>query len=142
MINGIELIIPHQTEKVRKLHGNDAVIGKENFEAADEIVQRRNMSENVIAENEIGLAGFRHQLVRRLRRKKRHPGVDTLGLRCTRDIARWFDSKNRNALLDEILQKIAVIAGDLDDKTLCIQTESSRHKLGVAARVIEPAVRV
>ena len=56
MINGIELIIPHQTKKVRELHGNDAVIGKEDFEAADEIVQRRNMSENVVAENEIGLS--------------------------------------------------------------------------------------
>ena len=58
------------------------------------------------------------------------------------DICRWLDAKHRHSEREKMLQKISVIAGELDGKTCGAQTESSSHHLAIGLGVGDPGGRV
>ena len=47
-----------------------------------------------------------------------------------------------DAFGDEVLEQVAVVAGELDDLVLWAEIESLDHSLGVDAAVLDPAIRV
>ena len=50
--------------------------------------------------------------------------------------------KHRHVLLDKILQQVAVVAGDFDDKALLVQTEAACHLVAVILAMLQPRIGV
>ena len=66
MINRVKLIFQHQLDEMRKLHRDDTVSTQKDFHAFDKVVDVRNMGQNVVAQQKIGLDSFSNQLFGRL----------------------------------------------------------------------------
>ena len=58
------------------------------------------------------------------------------------DVGGRLDAEHGHAALDEVLQQVAVVAGDLDDLAERVRARTARSSLGVALGVLEPARRV
>ena len=56
MINGVEFVELHQFQQVREFEREDSFGLKQKLQAFDEIVQIWHLSEDVVAEDEIGAA--------------------------------------------------------------------------------------
>ena len=63
-------------------------------------------------------------------------------LRSARDRIRRIDAEHGNAHLEEVLEEIAVVAGELHHETVRAEREPLARHLGVALRVCEPLVGV
>jgi hypothetical protein len=57
------------------------------------------------------------------------------------DISRRFDPEHRHSRLLEVLQQVAVVAGELDYQRVSPKTKSTDHLLGVGSRMCQPGVR-
>ena len=44
MINGIELVVPHEAQKMGEFHGDHAIVGQKNLETSNKIIQSGNVS--------------------------------------------------------------------------------------------------
>ena len=84
-------------------------------QAGDEVVEVGHVREHVVAEQQVGLRPARGELVARSRGRRSAPRV---GMPCASrglgDVGRRLDAEHRHAALDEVLQQVAVVAGDLD----------------------------
>ena len=60
VINGIKLIFVHQPEQVWKLHGNDAARFEQDLHSLDEVIEVRNLGQDVVPQKEIGAPTGRH----------------------------------------------------------------------------------
>src|SRR5260370_4173292 len=61
MVDGVKLILLHQSLEMRKFHGDDAVRLQKNLHTANKVINVRHLSENVIAQKQIRLfSGIRN----------------------------------------------------------------------------------
>ena len=105
---------------------------QQNLYALNEGQQIGHMRQHVVAEQQIRGISFRFQLTSGFRTKenvfRRNPFLS----RNFRNIARRFDTQNGNASIAKVLQKVAVIAGNLDNLRLRRQIRTVRSSaLGV-----------
>ena len=97
----------------------DAAVRLEQFiQPGHEVVRVRRVSENIVAENEVGLPVFTRKFRGDAAAKKFFQSLNPFFARHFRDVRRRFDAEAGNVGLDEILQQIAVIAGDFHDEAL------------------------
>lgn len=61
---------------------------------------------------------------------------------CLGYVAGGLDSQNRNAFSDKVLEQVTVVAGDLHDPALIIQSETLRNRIRVPSSVLEPAIGI
>src|SRR6185503_19839026 len=66
---------------------------------------------------------------------------DALLLRRARDVGRRLDAQAGDASRDEVLQLIAVVAGELDQQAARIEAEPPRRERHEVLRVLEPRAR-
>src|SRR5438270_2842050 len=117
VIDRVELILLNETEQVRKLHCNDAVRFDSNAQPFDKVIERGNVRQNVIAEEEIGrFSGF-DQLPGRGGAKEGRDRLHATLLRGARAVSRRFDTENGDAARDKILQEVSVITRNFGDVT-------------------------
>ena len=69
------------------------------------------------------------------RHPRRYAQLDGLGS----DVGRRLDAQHRHAHGQEMLQQIAVVAGELDHEAVAVQPEPFAHGHAVAPRMLDPA---
>ena len=69
-------------------------------------------------------------------------GRDAPGPGRLRDVRRGLDAEHRDARRLEMLQQVAVVAGDLGDETAGGESKPFYHGLGVALRMRDPRVGI
>ena len=115
VVDGVELGVLDEVHAVRTLE-NDATAGaQEAREPGDEVIGGRRVGEDVVAENEIGLTIFGGETGGEVCAEEFDERFDAFLASDFSDVGGGFDAETGHAEADEILQQIAVIAGDLDD---------------------------
>ena len=71
-----------------------------------------------------------------------HHRLDALRPRHLGDVGRRLDAERRDAALDDVLQQVAVVAGDLDHEGVSAEAEALDRRLDVPPGVRDPGVRV
>ena len=131
MIDGVELILIHQPQEMRKFHRHDAGRFQQNLEAANKIVEVGHVREHIFCSDQIsGFAGGFEPLCGRSA-KKGNVRRNAFLLRRSGDVRRRFDAENWNPPLLEELQQISVVAGDFDHVRARTQFETIRHQMRV-----------
>ena len=126
VVDGVELVVPHQLEEVRELHRDDAVGGEQRGHAADEVVEVGHVREHVVAQQQVGSRALVAELRRQLGAEELDQRRDPAFLRRRRDVGRRLDAEDGQLALDEVLEEIAVVAGDLDDLVRRSEVEPRR----------------
>ncbi len=142
VVDGVELIVLHQFQQMRKLHGDDAALAQKKLHAGDEVVQIGDMRQHVIAEQQVRLAKFGNQLACGLGPEELHNRRYAILDRDLGHIGGGFDAQNGHALRDKMLQQVTVVAGDLHHAAVSTDPEALAHQFAVLACVLYPAVRV
>ena len=142
VIDRVELVLLDQPEDVRPLDGHHAVPGQKGLDAGHEAVEVGHLGQNVVAGHQISLSAFRSKRAGKLVSEKLNPRRNAdldrgLGHVCGR-----LDAEAGYAVLDEVAQEIAVIAGEFDHEAPVVQTEARNHLFGIVPRVRQPGVRV
>ena len=121
MVDRVELAVVDQVLDVRVLDRRDAVVGEQDAQPLDERVQRRRVRHHVVGDDHVGLLALvaqaaRHVGVEELL-QRRHAGRDRgRGLRRAR-----VDAQGGHAVLDEVLEHVAVVGRDLDHEAVRVE---------------------
>ena len=124
VIDRVELPLLDQMQQMRKFERGGSSRFQQQLEAGDEIMQVGHVGEHVVRGHQIGGLAGRRQAARGLGAEKRHLGRDALVPRHLGDVGRRLDAENADAALFEVLQQIAVIAGDFDDERAAVEREA------------------
>src|SRR2546421_64502 len=127
---------------MRELHSDGSVGLEQNLHSLDEIVQARYLSENIVPEQEIRAPIGINEFSSQDRAKEPNQCWNTFFHRHISDVGRGLDAEGRNVLLDEILQEITIVTGELDHQTVCVQSQAIRHAIGVGLRMTQPRIRI
>ena len=141
MVDRIELILLHELKQVGKLHGDQPGRLQQHLEPFDKIIQVRDVSQHVVADDQISIPSFSNQIERRLLSEEGDRRIDPLLLRHFRHIGCRLDPKHRNPSRHEILQQISVITGNLNDFGIAIQSESISDHVDIGLRMGQPRIR-
>ena len=142
VVNRIELVFRHQAQQMRELQGDHAVGLQQEFEPAHEIVQLGHVGQDIVPHDEVGLQTFGAQATRRVCSEEFDARRDALLDGGLGHICGGFDAQHRDAFGDEILQQVAVIAGDFYDLTLRVQSETLDRHLDIELSVAQPGIGV
>jgi hypothetical protein len=142
VVDRVELVIVDQVEKMRELHGYDAALCEKAPHAIDEIPDIGNVSQYIVANNQVGAAFLLAHALGRRNTEECYFGLNPLSLSSRGRIRSRLDAKHGNAGVCEVLQKVAVVAGEFDDKTRLVDAVIGLHVLAVASRMLDPAIRV
>ena len=142
VIDGVELVEFDEFQEMGKLHRQHPLGLQCKLQAGDEVVDVGDVGENVVADQEVGLGAIGCQDLGGFGAEEPDQGRDALLLGDFGDVRRRLDAEDRYALGLEVLQQIAVVAGDLDDLAMGAEAEPRDHLVGIALGVAEPAVGV
>src|SRR3954471_12194963 len=100
---------------MRELDGHHASGAKEDLQAADEVVEIGDLSEHVVAQDQVGSVAERYELTRGFPAEELYEGRNSplFGGFC--NVRCWLDAERGDAALHEELEEIAVIARDFND---------------------------
>ena len=118
VVDGVELDVLHEVASVGELEGDPTARLQQRGETGDEAVDVRHVGEDVVAEDEVRLPALRRQFRGELASEEPREGRDTGGHGDLGDVRGRLDAEARHAGGDEVLQQIAVVAGDLDHEAL------------------------
>ena len=138
VINSIKFALGNHFGGIRKFKNGAAFGGEQCIDARDEIIDVRSMGEDVVGEDEIGLV-FGCQFLREFFGEKIRAGLHSVFASDGGDVFRGFDAEMRRVGLDEMMQEIAVVAGDFDD---VIGREVFAVARGAFGGVLRPRVGV
>ena len=100
------------------------------------------MGEHVVAEQEVGAPLAPPALRAVSTPKNSTTRGHALGHGDLRDVGGGLDAEHRHPALDEVLQEVAVVGGELHDVARSVEAPPLDHLLDVAARVLQPGRRV
>ena len=142
MIDRVELVVLDEPQQVRHLDRHHALGRKQRLHAADEVVQIRHVRHHVVGDQQVRPAALGHQPGCQLAAEELHDRVDPSLLRHRGHVGGGLDAERRDAALDNVLQQIAVVAGELHHEAVGTQSEALDRHLHILARVVDPGVRV
>ena len=133
MIDGVERQVFDQVVDVGVLDRGYAVLGEQRCHPGDEVVGVGRVRENVVGDDRVGLPPLAPQPLRKPRAEEllqgRHAGrLGRLGLR-----GRRVDAEHRHVELEEVVEEVAVVRGDLDHEAVLAEPE---ELLGEAERLL------
>ena len=62
MVDGVELVFPHQEQQMREFHGDHPAGLQYNFHAGNKVIKIRHVGKHIIAQQEVSVKAFRCQL--------------------------------------------------------------------------------
>ena len=142
MVDRVVLEVLDQLREVRELERRGPVRGEQRRDARGEVVDVGDLREDVVPEHEIGVTALRGEPTPELAPKNSVIVSDAARDRGLGDVPRRLDAEHRDALREEVLQEVAVVRGELDDEAVGAEPEPLGHLVDVAARVLDPRVRV
>src|ERR1700722_6223727 len=99
---------------MRKFEHRRAVTLEENFEAGNEVIDVRHVSQNIVGGHQICELSRSSKPSCRLDAEKRHLARDAFALRDLGNVGCRLDAEYTDVVFFEVLQEVAVVAGDLD----------------------------
>jgi hypothetical protein len=123
---------------VRKLEGRRAVVAEEHLHPGDEVVEVRNLGEDVVAEDEAGALAVVDEPLRAFATEELDQSRHTARLGGLGDVRGRVDSQDLYAGADEVLEEVAVVGGQLDDEVVCSQLQALADHLDVLPRMLDP----
>src|SRR6476659_10400336 len=108
---------------MRKLHGDHALGLKKEFHPGDEIVQIRDMRENVVSQEKIGALSAARQLAREASTKESCDRGDAFADSDLTDVSGRFDTQHRNPSCFKVLQEIAIVTGQFQHERARAKSE-------------------
>src|SRR5215471_10096286 len=141
MIDLIELIAGHGFEEMGNLDRAHAAGFQQDADSLDEGVKSRNLREHIVRNHKIRLSAGLGKAAASASIEELHQSGHAAGLGRLRHVRSRINAENLDLLLNEVLQEIAIVASEFDDKARCSKLKPFRHRLRVLARMIEPGVR-
>ena len=123
---------------MREFHRQDAVAFQQRRQTGDEVVQIGYMGQHVVANQQIGGDALATQLIGEFVAEECDPGRHADGFGGFCDVGGGLYAQYRNVGGDEMLQQIAVIAGDLDDLALRCQRKPLPRHFRIVAGMVDP----
>src|ERR1700730_2618284 len=142
MVNRIDLALGAQTHQVREFKSDDALIVQQYLQSLDEIVQVRNVGQDVVANDEIGAHALSAQCPRGSLTEEVDTRRNSSGAGYHGDVSRRLYAQDRNPAVNKVLQQIPVITCDFDDFALGADSESLDHRANICLRVTEPRLAI
>src|SRR5947209_19696614 len=106
VVNRVVLVLLHQPHKMWKFERYHAEWFEDEFDAGDEVVEVGHLSQDIIADDEIGLFAFRDQLSSGLLTEeldlRRHALLDG----DASDVGGRFDAQTGDAYFDEVREQV------------------------------------
>ena len=138
MIYRVELRMFDQAHEVWKFERNGPAALEGGAERQGEVIDIRNMREDVVAHDEVRLlACARKLLAERFPEEFSQYGNAQLLCSVRSSIGR-LDPETRNAGIDKVSQQVAIVGRYFYDKALTIQRELSDYRSCVTGRMREP----
>src|SRR5471032_985461 len=142
MIDGIELVVADQLQQVREFDRNAPTGSESELETLHKVLDVGNVSKHIVCRYQVrrfsGCGEFRALLLS----KKCNVRGDSLFHGHPGDVGRRFNAEDGNAKLLEILEQIAVVAGDFHDSRCSTQLQSFDHILCIFLAMPEPTVGI
>ena len=142
VVDRVELIALHEPQQVRDLDGHDPAGRQQGLHAAHEVVQVRHVGHHVVRHQQVGAPSLRRQPAGQVATEELHHGLDSALARRLRDVGGGLDSERRDAAVADVLEQVPVVARQLDHGAAGVEAESLHGHVHVAARVLDPGVRV
>ena len=117
VVDRVELVVLHQLQQVRELHRDDAV-GREQRSPcrATKSLRSGTCASTLLPSSRSARRALVAEPRRQSRCRRTRPSVGMPALlRRRRDVRRRLDAEHGHRALDEVLEEVAVVAGDLDD---------------------------
>ncbi len=105
LIDGVELVALHEAQEILDFDDTDAVLGQEDFEAGDKVVQIGNVRENVVGHDQVGTLVLSDDFAGGLLAEKFVQRVDAVLLGGTGDVSGGLDAKAGNVIRDKFRSK-------------------------------------
>ena len=140
VIDRVVLSLLHQSQQVRKLQRRHSLRLQNGPDAAHEIVEVRHLRQDVIADHQVSLLCLAHHFLGGLAAEKPDQRWHALFNRHPCHVGGGFNSQRWDSLPDEVLQQIAVVAGQLDDQTLFVEVEPNDNHVHIVSGVLQPGV--
>ena len=142
VVDGVELVALHQPDQVGELDGHHPARLEQAGDPGHEAVEVRHLGQDVVGHHQVGLAPFAGQPAGQLLAEELGQGGDPSFGGHLGHVAGRLDPEHRDPPGDEVLQQVAVVAGQLDDQALGAQPEPLGGQVGVVAGVAHPGVGV
>ena len=127
VVDRVELVVGQEPEQVRHLDREEAVVGEQDREATDEVVDVGHLGQDVIADEQVGAASGGRELPREGSPEEPCDRRDALALGNPGDVQRRLDPKCWDSARNEVAEEIAIVASHLDDKALRGQAAPAHH---------------
>ena len=141
VVDRVELIFGYQPLDVWELEGDDAFRLEKDLHSSHEIVEVRHLRQDVVANDEVGSKAFGHHLKCQANAKEVDYGWHALLERDARNVGRRLYAQHGNSERQEMLQQVAVVAGELDRQAVGAETKAFCDRLAIGLRMGDPACR-
>ena len=108
---------------MRNLDCYDTLRRQEVRHAGDEVVELRNLRENIIGDDQVRVAMLGDDSSRNFGVEKGGACRDALGASRLRHIGGGFNTKHPLTRVEKMLQKIAIVAAKLDDEAVWLKIQ-------------------
>ena len=140
VVDRVELAVVDQVADVGVLDRGDAVVREQDRDALHEAVESRHVRHHVVGDDHVGARAGVDEPPRQVGAEELAQGRHAGGLRRVRLLGRRVDAEHRHALLDEVAQQVAVVAGELDDEAVAPEAPFLDQPQRVLARVAQQPV--
>ena len=141
MVDRVELVLRDQALDVRELQRDDAFRFEKDGHASDEVVEVRNLREHVVADDEVGLDPFRHELPCEAHAEEIDASRYSFCDCRFRDVRGGLDTKHRDAERLKMLEQIAVVAGKFDCEAFRSEVQAPGYVSAIRLGVSDPTRR-
>src|SRR6266536_2734141 len=114
VVDGVELVALEQPGQVRELDGGDAAGREQDPHPGHEVVEVGDLGQDVVGDQQVGAPASGHQAPGQVDPEELGEGGHALGGRGRGDVARRFDAQHGDAAPLQVLEQVAVVAGQLD----------------------------
>ncbi len=141
MVDRVPLIEVDQLLEVRELERDHPTGLQCEIHPRDEVVDVRDVSQHVVADQQVS-PRLGSQRLRRLDAEELDQRGYSLLDRDLGDVRGRLDAKNRDLSLDEVLQQVAVVGGQLEDVARAVEPPALDHGVNVLPGVLQPRARI
>jgi hypothetical protein len=138
VVDGVELVLLDELLQVRELDRDDALGPEQRGDARDKAVQIGHLGEDVVADDQVGHGPLARELRSQLGAEELGERGNALVLGHLGHVEGRLDAENGDALLDEPLEQVAVVARDLDNQAVGRELQPLGDHVDVVAAVGEP----
>ena len=141
VIDGVEFAAIHQILHVGHLQDGNPIVFEQRVDPLHKSVQIRDMSENIVADDDVRLLAGGGQFSGQTFAEERAERGDADVLSGARRSLGGINAQDRNALLNEIFQEITIVAGQLDHQAAGVKPPQPDQIQSILPRMLQQCGR-